>query len=85
MFKVLTLNNISPKGLGRLPADLYQVANEVQDPDAILVRSADMHKMSIPDSVKAVGRAGVGVNNIPIDRLSALGVPVFNKIGRAHV
>jgi D-3-phosphoglycerate dehydrogenase len=81
VFKVLTLNNISPKGLGRLPADLYQVANELQDPDAILVRSADMHKMSIPDSVKAVARAGAGVNNIPIDRLSARGVPVFNTPG----
>lgn len=81
VFKILTLNNISPKGLGRLPADLYQVANELLDPDAILVRSADMHKMSIPDSVKAVGRAGVGVNNIPIDRLSGRGVPVFNTPG----
>jgi D-3-phosphoglycerate dehydrogenase len=81
VFKVLTLNNISPKGLGRLPADRYQVSADVQDPDAILVRSSDMHEMTIPKSVQAIGRAGAGVNNIPVEQLSKRGIPVFNTPG----
>ncbi|MEE8217037.1 MAG: 3-phosphoglycerate dehydrogenase, partial [Acidiferrobacterales bacterium] len=72
MFKVLTLNNISPKGLGRLPADRYRVGTDITGPDLILLRSFNMHEMEIPESLKAVGRAGAGVNNIPIERLSAL-------------
>ncbi len=80
-FKVLTLNHISLAGLRRLPRDHYEVASEIGHPDAILVRSADMHGMEIPDSVKAVARAGAGVNNIPIDRLAEKGVPVFNAPG----
>jgi len=81
MYKVLTLNNISIEGLRRLPRDLYEVASEIQNPDGILVRSAKMHDMEIPDSVKAVGRAGAGVNNIPIDALAVRGIPVFNAPG----
>lgn len=81
MFKVQTLNNISRNGLDRLPANLYRVANDVGDADALLVRSADMHKSPIPRSVKAVARAGAGVNNIPVAELSARGVPVFNAPG----
>jgi D-3-phosphoglycerate dehydrogenase len=81
VFKVLTLNNISPKGLGRLPADRYQISADIQDPDAILVRSFDMHEMTIPESVQAVGRAGAGINNIPVEQLSKRGVPVFNTPG----
>ncbi|HEV7491938.1 MAG TPA: phosphoglycerate dehydrogenase [Rhodanobacteraceae bacterium] len=81
MFKVQTLNNISRNGLDRLPANLYRVANDVADADALLVRSADMHKSPIPASVKAVARAGAGVNNIPVAELSARGVPVFNAPG----
>ena len=81
MFKILTLNNISPRGLSQFEADQYQVGSDLTEPDAILVRSQVMHDMAFPESVKAVGRAGAGVNNIPITRLSALGVPVFNTPG----
>lgn len=81
MFKIQTLNNISVAGLERLPRDRYEVASEITHPDAILVRSAKMHDMQIPDSVKAIGRAGAGVNNIPIDRMSEAGIPVFNAPG----
>jgi len=81
MFKIQTLNNISRNGLDRLPANLYRVANDIADADAVLVRSADMHKSPIATSVKAVARAGAGVNNIPVGDLSARGVPVFNAPG----
>ncbi len=80
-FKVLTLNNISVRGLERLPRDRYEVASEIGHPDAILLRSADMHSMEIPTSVKAVARAGAGTNNIPVARLSKRGIPVFNAPG----
>lgn len=81
MFKIQTLNNISVVGLERLPRDHYEIASEMAHPDAILVRSAKMHDMALPDSVKAIGRAGAGVNNIPVAALSARGVPVFNAPG----
>lgn len=81
MFKIQTLNNISVAGLDRLPRDQYEVASEITHPDAILVRSAKMHDMELPDSVKAIGRAGAGVNNIPVDRMTEAGVPVFNAPG----
>jgi len=80
-FRILTLNSISVRGLDRLPRDRYEVASEIGHPDAILVRSADMHQLEIPESVKAVGRAGAGVNNIPVASLSKRGVPVFNAPG----
>ena len=80
-FRLLTLNNISAKGLARLPEDLFSHASDEAAPDAILVRSADMHDMDIAPSVLAVGRAGAGTNNIPIAALSARGVPVFNTPG----
>jgi len=81
MYKILTLNNISVKGLERLPRDKYEIASEMQKPDAILLRSFKMHDMEIPASLKAVGRAGAGVNNIPVEKLSKLGIPVFNAPG----
>lgn len=81
MYKILTLNNISVAGLDRLPRDNYEIASEITHPDAILLRSYKMHDMEIPASLKAVGRAGAGVNNIPVDKLSKLGVPVFNAPG----
>src|SRR5882724_5773437 len=81
MFKIQTLNNISLVGLERLPRDRYEVASEIQHPDAVLVRSADMHTGEIPASVKAVGRAGAGTNNIPVAALSKRGIPVFNAPG----
>ncbi len=81
MHKILTLNNIAPEGIQRLPQDRFEVGNDVSDPTAILLRSHNMHDMEIPDSVAAVGRAGAGTNNIPIDALSARGIPVFNTPG----
>jgi len=81
MFKILTLNNISVAGLERLPRDNYEVASEIQHPDGILVRSYKMHDMELPETLLAVGRAGAGVNNIPVDELSKRGVPVFNAPG----
>ncbi|MDD3517076.1 MAG: phosphoglycerate dehydrogenase [Chromatiales bacterium] len=81
MYKILTLNNISVKGLERLPRDHYEVASEMSQPDAVMVRSANMHDMDLPESVKAVGRAGAGVNNIPIPRMSERGIAVFNAPG----
>ncbi len=80
-YEVLVLNQISTLGLKRFPPELYQVGKDVARPDAILVRSADMNAMTIPDSVKAIGRAGAGTNNIPVKAMSARGVPVFNAPG----
>ncbi|ADN01125.1 phosphoglycerate dehydrogenase [Spirochaeta thermophila] len=81
MFKIQTLNKISPKGLEIFPRDLYEVASEFTHPDAILVRSADMHQMEIPSSVLAIARAGAGVNNIPVERCTERGIVVFNTPG----
>lgn len=81
MYKILTLNNISVAGLERLPRDRYEIASEIQHPDGILLRSFKMHGMEIPASLKAVGRAGAGVNNIPVDEMSKRGIPVFNAPG----
>ncbi len=80
-FKILTLNNISVRGLERLPRDRYEVASEIGHPHAVLVRSADMHALELPASVLAIGRAGAGTNNIPVKAMSARGVPVFNAPG----
>ncbi len=81
MFHILALNNISRSGLERLPNDKYSVSDRETAPDAILLRSFQMHDMEIPESLKVVGRAGAGVNNIPVDKLSGLGIPVFNTPG----
>jgi len=81
MYNILTLNNISVKGLERLPRDCYEVASEIKHPDAIMLRSFKMHDFEIPATLKAVGRAGAGVNNIPVDKLTKLGIPVFNAPG----
>ena len=81
MHKVLILNNIAPVGLQRLPKDRFEVGADISDPTAILLRSHNMHDMEIPATVAAVGRAGAGTNNIPIDALSARGIPVFNTPG----
>ncbi|MEA3153692.1 MAG: D-3-phosphoglycerate dehydrogenase / 2-oxoglutarate reductase [Betaproteobacteria bacterium] len=80
-FRILTLNTISPLGLKRFASGSYTVGGQVPDPDAILVRSQDMHQMEIARNVKAVGRAGAGTNNIPVTALSRRGVPVFNAPG----
>jgi D-3-phosphoglycerate dehydrogenase len=71
VLRVLVLNQIAPAGLKRLPAEHYQVGKDVAQPDAILVRSADMHATDIPASVKAIARAGAGTNNIPVKAMSA--------------
>jgi len=78
--KILTLNAISKRGLARLPG-AYTVGNDVTEPDGVLVRSQDMHAMSIAASVMAIGRAGAGTNNIPVRAMSERGVPVFNAPG----
>jgi D-3-phosphoglycerate dehydrogenase / 2-oxoglutarate reductase len=80
-FRILTLNNISPRGLARFPAERYQVGAGITDPDGIVVRSAELSAADVAASVRAIGRAGVGVNNIPVAEMSRRGVPVFNTPG----
>jgi D-3-phosphoglycerate dehydrogenase / 2-oxoglutarate reductase len=80
-YRILTLNNISSRGLARLPRERYEVGSKVANPDAILVRSADLHAFAVAPGVRAIGRAGAGVNNIPVDSLSRRGIPVFNTPG----
>jgi D-3-phosphoglycerate dehydrogenase len=80
-YRILTLNNISSRGLERLPGELYQVGPDIREPDAILVRSAELAAAAIPQSVRAIARAGAGVNNIPVEEMSRRGVPVFNSPG----
>src|SRR5687768_15011775 len=79
--RILTLNSISAVGLKRFPPGKYTVGAHVSDPDAILVRSQDMHSMEMPQTLKAVGRAGAGTNNIPVARLTDRGIPVFSAPG----
>ncbi|MGE5640382.1 MAG: NAD(P)-dependent oxidoreductase, partial [Clostridia bacterium] len=79
--EVLVINQIAQVGLRRFPSEHYSILKEAKDPDAILVRSADLHKHAFGPSLKAVGRAGAGVNNIPVPALSKRGIPVFNAPG----
>ncbi len=81
MYKIQTLNKIAACGLNRLPRENYESATEIVNPDGILLRSADMHSMDIPASVKAIARAGAGVNNIPLDKCAERGIVVFNTPG----
>ncbi|CAB1275861.1 phosphoglycerate dehydrogenase [Candidatus Nitrosacidococcus tergens] len=81
MYKIQVLNNISEKGLARLSEDQYEIVAESKHPDAILLRSHNMHDMTIPSTLKAVGRAGAGTNNIPVSKLSKQGIAVFNTPG----
>ncbi len=80
-YNILVLNQISPLGLELFPKDRYAVSKDAAAPDAVLVRSHDMHSMTIPDSVRAIGRAGAGTNNIPVPAMTQRGVPVFNAPG----
>jgi D-3-phosphoglycerate dehydrogenase / 2-oxoglutarate reductase len=80
-YRILILNKISSHGLKRLPVESYDTGSEVTNPDAILVRSARMHEMDIPPTVRAIGRAGAGTNNIPVAEMSKRGVVVFNTPG----
>jgi D-3-phosphoglycerate dehydrogenase len=81
MFRIRTMNKISPLGLDLFPRDRYEVASEIPNPDAILVRSADLHSIELPESVAAIARAGAGYNNIPVPQCSDRGVVVFNTPG----
>ncbi len=81
MFNIKTINNISDKGLSRLPADIYAVSPENENPDAIILRSQNLHDMDMPANLKAVGRAGAGTNNVPVEKLGEQGVVVFNAPG----
>ena len=81
MFKIQTLNEIDPKGLSLLSPDSYEASSEIENPDAIVLRSHKMHGMELPPSLKAVARAGAGVNNIPIDECTEKGIVVFNTPG----
>ncbi len=81
MVRIQTLNNIAEVGLAQLPRDAYEIANAFDDPHVLLVRSASLHGRPIPPSLRAVGRAGAGVNNIPIPEFTARGIPVFNTPG----
>jgi len=80
-FQVLVLNEVSAKGLSRLPAERFAVGSDIAAPDGVLLRSADLHARELPASVKAIARAGAGTNNIPVALMSARGVPVFNAPG----
>jgi len=80
-FKILALNNVALQGQGQLPAERYEIASEIADPDAVLLRSQDIHEMEISKSLLAVARAGAGVNNVPVEKLTTLGIPVFNAPG----
>lgn len=81
MFKIQTLNKIAPEGLALFPRDTYEIASEILNPDAVLVRSADMNETAIPPTVKAIARAGAGVNNIPVAKCTDAGIVVFNTPG----
>ncbi len=81
MFNIKTFNNISDKGLSRLPAEIYSVDPDIENPDAIILRSQNLQDMEIPSNLKAVGRAGAGTNNVPVEKLGAQGVVVFNAPG----
>lgn len=81
MYKILKLNKIAAEDMAVFPSDKYEIGTEMTDPDAIILRSYDMNKMDLPDCLLAVGRAGTGVNNIPIERCSEKGIVVFNTPG----
>lgn len=78
MFQIQTMNKISPAGLDRFDRAKYTWGDEMTAPDAIMVRSAALHDMEFPASLKAIARAGAGVNNIPVDRCTEQGIVVFN-------
>lgn len=81
VYKIKTYNNIARIGLEKFPSGRYEIGPSIESPDAILLRSQDFHDVDFPVTVKAVGRAGSGVNNIPVAELSEHGIPVFNTPG----
>ncbi|RLK48695.1 D-3-phosphoglycerate dehydrogenase [Alkalispirillum mobile] len=81
MYRILTFNNISVKGLERFPRDQYETSSDIAHPDAVMLRSHKLQESEVPEAVLAVGRAGAGVNNIPVEAMSRRGIPVFNAPG----
>ena len=81
MFRIQTMNKIAVEGLNLFPRDKYEIASEILNPQAILVRSAELNNIEIPESVTAIVRAGAGFNNIPVNRCSERGIVVFNTPG----
>ena len=81
MYKILTLDKIETMGLSRFPAGLYEAGTQFADPDAIILRSSNLHSMEFSPNTQAIARAGAGVNNIPVDRCTQLGIVVFNTPG----
>ena len=81
MYTIKTLNNIAATGLAKLPDDKFVIDNAAENPEGIILRSFDMHNMELNDGLLAVARAGAGTNNIPIDKCTDMGVPVFNTPG----
>ncbi len=81
MHNIKTINNISDKGLNRLPAENYSISPDMDNPDAIILRSQNLHDMDVPSNLKVVGRAGAGTNNVPVERLGEQGIVVFNAPG----
>ena len=81
MFKIQYFDKISASGISQFSKDLYTIGTQIQDPDVIILRSKNILKINLPSNLLAVGRAGVGVNNIPVKRLTSLGIPVFNAPG----
>jgi len=81
MFRIQTLDNIASAGLDRLPKDRYEVRSDIGEPDAILVRSQNMHEMALGPNLLTIGRAGAGVNNIPVEEMTERGIPIFNAPG----
>ena len=79
MFTIQTFNKIAATGLGQFSAETYEVAPDASMPDAIVLRSQNLHDMELPASLKAIARAGAGVNNIPVDACSARGIVVFGR------
>ncbi|MBN2700506.1 MAG: 3-phosphoglycerate dehydrogenase, partial [Methylothermaceae bacterium] len=80
-YKVRTYNNIAVTGLERFPREKYEVASEIQHPDAIILRSHKLHGEPLPEALKTIGRAGAGVNNIPVAECTQRGIVVFNTPG----
>ncbi len=81
MFKIQTINKISPQGLAVFPLSMYEIASSLNEPDAIIVRSSPLHDREFPESLKAIARAGVGTNNIPVEKCTERGIVVFNTPG----
>ena len=81
MYRIQTLNKISASGMALLPGDRYEHSSDIEQPDAIILRSFNMHDMELPSTLKAVARAGAGVNNIPVSACAERGIVVFNTPG----